>query len=144
MTIEDFKEPRRLICEKDTYNPDGQKESTKGKGYMFCKSPNSELLYYQCDRGYISYFTIVEVREYFSFEAPKEETKEQATKTPDNKGKIEVLDFILDQELDFASGLAIKHICKASQKPEYEQIEHLQKAVKHLKTKIKFLSQKIC
>jgi len=139
MTIEYFKEPRMLYCHTDlVMNDDKSVEATKGRVYTFCKESGTTLSFFN-NSGNKHFFKIDGLSNYFSFEAPKE----QETQTPESdNGKIEVLDFILDQELDFSSGLAIKHICKASQKPEHEQIEHLQKAVKHLKTKINYLSQK--
>jgi len=40
--------------------------------------------------------------------------KSSATKHPDhyNKGKIEVWDFIIDQDLDFIEGNIVKYICR--------------------------------
>lgn len=45
-----------------------------------------------------------------------------------NIGKIEVIDFIEDQQLDFHLGNAIKYICRAGRKSEKTEIEDLQKA----------------
>lgn len=38
-----------------------------------------------------------------------------------NKGKIEVIDFIQDQKLDFCLGNAIKYICRAQHKGKAKQ-----------------------
>ena len=42
------------------------------------------------------------------------------------KGKIEVIDFILDQQLDFISGNIIKYVCRARHKGKLK--EDLEKA----------------
>lgn len=43
-------------------------------------------------------------------------------------GKIEVIDFVEDQQLDFHLGNAIKYICRAGRKSKETEIEDLQKA----------------
>ena len=48
-----------------------------------------------------------------------------------NKGKIEVIDFIKDQKLDFCLGNAIKYICRADHKGKPK--EDIQKAIQYLK-----------
>lgn len=44
-----------------------------------------------------------------------------------NTGKIEVIDFIEDQKLNFALGNAVKYICRAGKK--YDAKQDLKKAV---------------
>lgn len=51
-----------------------------------------------------------------------------------NKGKIEVIDFIEDQKLDFALGNAIKYICRANHKGNRK--EDIKKAVWYLERKL--------
>lgn len=64
-----------------------------------------------------------------------------------NTGKIEVIDFITDQQLDFALGNVIKYISRAGRKREEgktnleKQIEDLEKAEYYLNYKIKQLKQ---
>jgi hypothetical protein len=45
-----------------------------------------------------------------------------------NSGKIEVIDFIEDQGLDFHLGNAVKYICRAGKKDAGKKTEDLQKA----------------
>jgi hypothetical protein len=52
-----------------------------------------------------------------------------------NIGKIEVIDFIEDQKLDFHSGNAVKYVCRAGKKGD--EIEDLKKAIWYLERKIK-------
>lgn len=44
-------------------------------------------------------------------------------------GKIEVIDFIEDQKLDYHRGNAIKYICRAGKKDKSKEIEDLEKAI---------------
>ena len=56
------------------------------------------------------------------------------------KGKIEVLDFILDQGLDWCSSNAIKYISRAPYKGK--EINDLQKAIWYLQKRVKQLEAK--
>lgn len=62
-----------------------------------------------------------------------------------NSGKIEVIDFITDQGLDFALGNVVKYISRAGKKTEEgknikeKQIEDLEKAEFYLNYEIKQL-----
>lgn len=56
-----------------------------------------------------------------------------------NTGKIEVIDFINDQKLDFDAGNAVKYICRAGKKDPAKEIEDLEKAKYYLEYKIKRL-----
>lgn len=56
-----------------------------------------------------------------------------------NKGNIEVIDFIDDQELNFDLGNAVKYICRADQKGK--QIEDLEKAAWYLNHEIELLKK---
>jgi hypothetical protein len=49
-------------------------------------------------------------------------------------GKIEVIDFIVDQKLDYALGNAIKYICRCNHKGH--KVLDLQKAIQYLKFEI--------
>ena len=54
-------------------------------------------------------------------------------------GKIEVIDFIEDQKLDYHRGNAIKYICRAGKKDKSKEIEDLEKAIWYLQREIKRL-----
>ena len=56
-----------------------------------------------------------------------------------NKGKIECIDYILDQELNFCRGNAVKYIVRAGLKDKSKEIEDLQKAVFYLNREIENL-----
>lgn len=49
-----------------------------------------------------------------------------------NTGKIEVIDFIEDQNLGFHLGNAIKYICRAGKKDPEKKIEDINKAIWYL------------
>lgn len=51
-------------------------------------------------------------------------------------GKIEVIEFIEDQNLDYHLGNTIKYICRAGKKNPNTEIEDLQKAKWYLERKI--------
>jgi hypothetical protein len=53
-----------------------------------------------------------------------------------NRGKIEVIDFIEDQQLNFALGNAVKYICRAGYKADEDPIEALRKAQWYLEREI--------
>lgn len=55
------------------------------------------------------------------------------------RGKIECIDFIQDQELNFCRGNAIKYIVRAGFKDPEKEVEDLKKAVFYLKSEIKNL-----
>lgn len=55
-----------------------------------------------------------------------------------NRGKIEVIDFIDDQGLNFSLGNAVKYICRAGYKND--EVEDLEKAVFYLEHEIRRLS----
>lgn len=46
-----------------------------------------------------------------------------------NRGKIECVDFILDQKLNFCRGSAVKYIIRAGAKDPEKEIEDLEKAI---------------
>ena len=56
-----------------------------------------------------------------------------------NKGHIEVITFIDDQELNFARGNAVKYICRAGVKNPDKEIEDLKKAVWYIEHEIERL-----
>jgi hypothetical protein len=53
-----------------------------------------------------------------------------------NQGKIEVIDFIEDKNLNFALGNAIKYICRCEKKNPKKRAEDLRKAVFYLNRQI--------
>lgn len=55
-----------------------------------------------------------------------------------NRGKIEVVDFIADQQLNFNRGNAVKYICRAGFKTD-NAIEDLEKAIWYLNHEIRTL-----
>ena len=56
-----------------------------------------------------------------------------------NKGKIEVVDFIADQKLNFDRGNAIKYVCRAGSKDPDKEIQDLEKAIWYINHEIKIL-----
>lgn len=56
-----------------------------------------------------------------------------------NVGKIEVIDFIGDQQLNFSRGNAVKYICRAGRKPDSDEVEDLQKAAWYINREIERL-----
>lgn len=56
-------------------------------------------------------------------------------------GKIEVIDFIEDKELNFYRANAVKYICRAGLKDPNKTIEDLQKAIWYLNREIKKLKK---
>lgn len=56
-----------------------------------------------------------------------------------NAGKIEVIEFIEDQKLDYPCGNAVKYICRAGKKNPDKEVEDLEKAVWYLSRKIEVL-----
>ena len=56
-----------------------------------------------------------------------------------NSGKIEVIDFIEDQNLGFCLGNAIKYIARAGKKDPSKELEDLQKAAWYVNRRIKEL-----
>lgn len=53
-----------------------------------------------------------------------------------NDGKIEVIDFIEDKQLNFSLGNAVKYICRAGKKDPATAVEDLKKALWYLKREI--------
>lgn len=58
-------------------------------------------------------------------------------------GKIEVIDYILDQKLSYCLGNAVKYISRAGKKNKKKTIEDLQKAEWYIRKEIQRLSQEI-
>ena len=56
-----------------------------------------------------------------------------------NRGKIEVIDFIEDQQLNFSLGSAVKYICRAGFKDD--MIQDLRKAAWYVNREIERLSK---
>lgn len=54
-------------------------------------------------------------------------------------GKIEVVDFIEDQKLDWHLGNALKYIARAGKKDSSKEVEDLKKAVWYIERKIAWL-----
>ena len=80
------------------------------------------------------------------FENKLQRIEEVATMTDNVKhpshytyGKIECIDFILDKELDFSLGNAVKYIVRAGRKNPEKQIEDLQKAIQYIQFEIEHL-----
>lgn len=59
-----------------------------------------------------------------------------------NLGKIEVIEFIEDQALNFNKGSATKYICRAGKKDAQREIEDLEKARWYLKREIELIRAK--
>lgn len=56
-----------------------------------------------------------------------------------NAGKIEVIEFIEDQKLNFARGDVIKYVCRAGKKKSSPELEDLRKAAWYLAWEIELL-----
>ena len=59
-----------------------------------------------------------------------------------NSGKIEVIDYIEDQNLGFCLGNAVKYISRAGKKNPDKEIEDLEKAIWYIQRRIKEVGQK--
>lgn len=57
-------------------------------------------------------------------------------------GKIEVIEFIEDKNLNYHKGNAIKYICRAGKKDPQKEIEDLQKAIWYINREIKNLKRR--
>ncbi len=66
------------------------------------------------------------------------QTKEQAVDHPPhyNQGKIEVIDAIVDWQLNFARGNAVKYLVRAGRKSDLTELEDLRKAMWYLNFEI--------
>jgi len=58
-----------------------------------------------------------------------------------NTGKIEVIDFIEDQNLNFSRGNALKYLVRAGVKDKSKEVEYLQKAVWYINREIERISK---
>ncbi|MBQ0099053.1 MAG: DUF3310 domain-containing protein [Firmicutes bacterium] len=56
-------------------------------------------------------------------------------------GKIEVIDFIEDKQLNFHRGNAVKYISRAGKKDKTKEIEDLKKAIWYIEREIKRLEK---
>lgn len=56
-----------------------------------------------------------------------------------NSGKIEVMDFIEDQKLDFHSGNVVKYVCRAGKKSPDTEFEDVMKALFYLRRRAMML-----
>lgn len=72
----------------------------------------------------------------------KEQKSQDAVNHPShyNHGKIEVLDFIQDQSLNYNRGSVIKYTCRAGRKNPDKEIEDLKKAAFYLAWEIEVLT----
>ena len=52
------------------------------------------------------------------------------------RGKIEVWDFIADQELDYFTGNVVKYLCRAGHKDRETELDDLQKAKVYIEKRI--------
>lgn len=60
-----------------------------------------------------------------------------------NTGKIEVIDFIEDQKLDFHLGNAVKYVCRAGKKDASKELEDYRKAIWYIERKIKLMEAEV-
>lgn len=58
-----------------------------------------------------------------------------------NDGKIEVIDFIEDKNLNFHRGNAVKYIARAGKKDKEKEVEDLKKAQWYIEREIKKLEE---
>ena len=57
-------------------------------------------------------------------------------------GKIEVIEFIEDKNLNYHKGNAIKYICRAGKKDPQKEIEDLRKAIWYITREIRNLKRR--
>lgn len=57
-------------------------------------------------------------------------------------GRIEVIDFIEDKNLNYHKGNAIKYICRAGKKDPSKEIEDLQKAIWYINREIRNIKRR--
>ena len=57
-------------------------------------------------------------------------------------GKIEVIEFIEDKNLNYHKGNAIKYICRAGKKDPQKEIEDLKKAIWYISREIRNLKRR--
>jgi len=56
------------------------------------------------------------------------------------RGRIEVWDFVVDQQLDFLAGNVIKYVCRAGHKDQESEIDDWLKVKAYVDRKIKALT----
>ena len=61
-----------------------------------------------------------------------------------NQGKIEVIEFIEDQQLGFHKGNAVKYVCRAGKKDPTKYVQDLEKAIWYLKREIELQKENPC
>ena len=66
----------------------------------------------------------------------KEDSMNKFSPSHYQRGKIEVWDFIADQELDYFTGNVIKYLCRAGHKDCETELDDLQKAKVYIDKKI--------
>jgi len=57
------------------------------------------------------------------------------------RGKIEVWDFIIDQELDYLSGNVVKYVCRAGYKDHESEMDDWLKVKAYVERKIKHIQE---
>jgi hypothetical protein len=69
--------------------------------------------------------------------------KDMVNKPPHyTDGKIEVIDYIEDKQLDFCLGNAVKYISRAGKKDKSKEIEDLEKSIWYINRRIKQIKEK--
>jgi hypothetical protein len=73
-----------------------------------------------------------------SYVPPEDEVAEDSVEHPSHytTGKIECWDYIIDQELNYCRGNAIKYISRAGKKYPEKEVEDLKKAIAYLNREI--------
>jgi|TARA_B100001778_G_scaffold154327_1_gene126768 hypothetical protein len=66
----------------------------------------------------------------------KEKSMSKFSPSHYQRGKIEVWDFIADQELDYFTGNVIKYLCRAGHKDRETELDDLQKAKVYIEKRI--------
>lgn len=61
-----------------------------------------------------------------------------------NAGKIEVIEFIEDQNLGYHLGNAVKYLCRAGRKDESKYVEDLEKAIWYIRRRIELKKSNPC
>ena len=65
-----------------------------------------------------------------------EDTMNKFSPSHYQRGKIQVWDFIADQELDYFTGNVIKYLCRAGHKDRETELDDLQKAKVYIEKRI--------
>ena len=107
-----------------------------GYGLYTTKRPSGE---YEIDSNEVEYcYNILRDSGYEFAVLPEDNSMSNNVDHPShyNAGKIEAIDFIEDQQLNFSRGSALKYLVRAGKKDPEKEIEDLEKAVWYIEREI--------